>query len=257
MNNEQSTNQEFEIKLLCELHEGLERQGPGSSEMTIKALSFLDGLNKNAKVSDMGCGTGGQTIVLAQHINGNITGIDFFPEFISRFNDNVKELSLDERVSGIVGSMDELSFQKEELDLIWSEGAIDNIGFEKGLSYWNSFLKKNGYVVVTCPTWLTDERPAEIEKFWTEAGSVLDTIGNNIAVLQKTGYIPIATFTLPDKCWTDNYFIPREAAGKELLEKYPGNKTAESFVAEMQHEVELYLKYKEFYGYAFYIGKKR
>ena len=257
MNNEQSINQDFEIKLLCELHEGLERQGPGSSEMTIKALSFLDDLNKNAKVSDMGCGTGGQTLVLAQHINGHITGIDFFPEFISRFNDNVMELSLDERVSGIVGSMDELPFHKEELDLIWSEGAIDNIGFENGLCYWNSFLKKNGYVVVTCPTWLTDERPAEIEKFWTDAGSVLDTIGNNIAILQKTGYIPVAAFTLPDKCWTDNYFIPREAAGKVLLEKYPGNKTAESFIAGMQHEVELYLKYKEFYGYAFYIGKKR
>ena len=33
-------------------------------------------------------------------------------------------------------------YQKEEFDLIWSEGAIDNIGFEKGLNYWNGFLKK-------------------------------------------------------------------------------------------------------------------
>ena len=30
--------------------------------------------------------------------------------------------------------------------MIWSEGAIDNIGFEKGLSYWRGFLKKGGYV---------------------------------------------------------------------------------------------------------------
>ena len=71
---------------------------------------------------------------------------------------------------------DSLSFQKEEFDLIWSEGAIDNIGFEKGLTYWNGFLKKNGYVVVTCPSWFTRERPAEAEKFWADSGSGIDTI---------------------------------------------------------------------------------
>jgi methylase of polypeptide subunit release factors len=49
------------IDLIIETHVGLERQGPGSSEMTIKALSFLDDLNKISKVLDLGCGTGGQT----------------------------------------------------------------------------------------------------------------------------------------------------------------------------------------------------
>lgn len=33
---------------------------------------------------------------------------------------------------GIVGSTNRLTFQKQELDLIWSEGAIYNIGFERG-----------------------------------------------------------------------------------------------------------------------------
>jgi hypothetical protein len=42
-------------------------------------------------------------------------------------------LSLQDRVKGIVGSMENLSFQKEEFDLIWSEGAIAGIGFEKGI----------------------------------------------------------------------------------------------------------------------------
>ena len=63
---------------------------------------------------------------------------------------------------------------------IWSEGAIDNIGFEKGLNYWNRFLKKGGYIAVTCPSWLTDERHTEVEKFWADAGSRLDAIEYNI-----------------------------------------------------------------------------
>ena len=245
------------LDLIIEVHIGLERQGPGSPEMTIKALSFMDNFNKNSKVADLACGTGGQTMVLAQNITGNIIGVDRCSDFINIFNNNVKKLKLQERVNGIVGTMENLSFQKEEFDLIWSEGAIDSIGFEKGLKYWNGFLKKNGYVAVTCPSWFTDERPAEIEKFWVDAVQGLDTIGQNISIMQKAGYSLIAAFTLPEKCWTDNYFIPRQAAEKALLEKYPGNKTVEAYIADDKYEVELYSKYKQYYGYAFYIGRKK
>jgi len=244
------------MDLVIETHVGLERQGPGSPEMTIKALSFLDNLNKISRVADLACGTGGQTMVLAQNIIGNITGVDICPDFINVFNDNAKKLNLQERVKGIVGAMENLSFQKDEFDLIWSEGAIDSIGFEKGLTHWNGFLKKNGYIAVTCPSWLTDEHPAEIEKFWTAAGSGLDTIEHNISIMQKTGYSLVTTFTLPEKCWTDNYFIPRGAADKLLLIKYAENKTVESYIADNKNEIELYSKYNQYYGYVFYIGKK-
>jgi ubiquinone/menaquinone biosynthesis C-methylase UbiE len=245
------------LDLISETHAGLERQGPGSPEMTMKALSFIDNLDKISRVADLGCGTGGQTMILAQNIPGNIIGIDLFPEFINVFNENAQESSFQERVKGFVGSMEALSFQKEEFDLIWSEGAIDNIGFENGLNYWNGFLKTNGYIAVTSPSWLTDERPVEIEKFWVDAGSKgLDTIGHNISIMQKAGYIPVAVFVLPEKCWTDNYFVPREAAETALLKKHAGNKIVGSYIENDKYEVELYLKYKQYYGYVFYIGKK-
>jgi SAM-dependent methyltransferase len=244
------------MEFLCKTHIDLERQGPGSTEMTVKALSFLDNLNSISRAVDFGCGTGGQTMVLAQNITGNITGVDLFPEFIDVLNDNAKKLNLQERVNGIVGSMENISFQKEEFDLIWSEGAIDNIGFGKGLNYWNGFLKKSGYIAVTCSSWLCDERPAEIEKFWVDAGSGLDTIGHNISIMQKAGYSFVAAFTLPEKCWTENYFIPREKAEKALMEKYGGDKTIEAFIENNKYEVELFSKYKQYYGYVFYIGRK-
>jgi len=252
MENEQPTLDD----LGYESHMGLERQGIGSAEMTIRALSFLDNLNNISKVADLACGTGGQTMVLAQNITGNIIGVDIYPAFINVFNDNAKKLNLQNRVNGIVGSMENLSFQKEEFDLIWSEGAIDGIGFEKGLAHWIGFLKKNGYVAVTCPSWLTYERPSEIEKFWVDAGGSIDAIGSNISIMQKIGYSLVAAFVLPEKCWTDTYFIPREAADKALLEKYPGNETVKAYIEENKFEVELYSKYKQYYGYVFYIGKK-
>ena len=244
------------VDVLLETHIGLERQGPGSPEMTIKALSFMNNPDRILKAADLGCGTGGQTRILAQKITGRIIGVDRFPDFIKTFNDHAEKLNLQNRVTGIVGSMENLPFQEEEFDLIWSEGAIDSIGFETGLTHWNAFLKKDGYVAVTCPTWLTDEHPAEIEKFWTEAGSGLDTVGYNIEVMQKSGYSFVAAFTLPEKCWTDNYFRPREAAEEVFLQKYPGNGTVEDYVETSKYEAELYAKYKKHYGYVFYIGKK-
>jgi len=246
------------LDLIYETHIGLERQGPGSPEMTIKASSFLDHLDNTSRIADLGCGTGGQTMTLAQNIPGKITGVDLYPGFINVFNENAKKLNLQERVTGIVGAMENLSFPKEEFDLIWSEGAIDHIGFAKGLNYWHGFLKKGGYIAVTSASWFTAERPAEVEKFWFDAipETGIGTIGQNTSTLQNAGYVPIAVFTLPEKCWTDHYFIPREAAEKALLEKYPGNKTVESYIADEKYEVELYAKYKQYYGYTFYIGKK-
>ena len=248
----------MDIDVYCyETHARLERQGIGSPEMTIKALSFLDDLNKISQVADFACGTGGQTMILAQNIAGKITGVDIYPQFIDILNDKAKRLNLQERVKGIVGNIVELPFQKEKFDLIWSEGVIDTIGFEKGISYWKGFLKMNGYIAVTCPSWLTNEHPAEVKKFWGDAGIALDTVGHNISIMEKVGYSFIAAFALPENCWTENYFIPREEAEKKLSGKYTGDKKdLEDYVANNKHEAELFSRYKEHYGYIFYIGKK-
>ena len=41
-----------------------------------------------------------------------------------------------------------------------------------------------------------------------------------------------------------------------FLHQYPGNEAAAELVASLRHEEELYRRYKEFYGYVFYIAKK-
>jgi len=256
MENPQTSIHDFDLNLICEYFAGLERQGPGSPESTIKALSFIDNFSNELKIADLGCGTGGQTIVLAQNTTGNIIGVDRCPVFIDIFNSNAKKLNLQDRMKGIVCSMDNLPFQNGEFDLIWSEGAIANIGFEKGLNYWKDFLKKNGYIAVTYESWFTNERPTEIEKWWLDAVPEIGTIGQNILIMQKAGYVPVAAFTLPENCWIDNYFIPQKVRQEEFLRKYAGNKTVEDFIGFMRREAELYSKYKQNYGYVFYIGKK-
>lgn len=257
MSNENTTIHEFDFSLVCEYFSSLERQGPGSPEATIKALGFIENLNPTSCIADIGCGTGGQTMVLAQHAPGQITGVDLFPAFIDHFNTNVSKLGLQDKVTGIVGSMDNLSFEEDSLDLIWSEGAIYNIGFERGLNEWRRFLKTGGYIAVTEASWLTDERPMEIEQFWMNAYPEIDTISNCVAKMQKAGYESITTFILPEYCWVENFYVPQILAQETFLKKYSGNKTAEELIAYQRHEAHLYDTYKAHYGYVFYIGKKR
>lgn len=256
MSNENSSIHEFDFNLICEYFSAIERQGPGSPEVTIKALGFIENLTAESRIADLGCGTGGQTRVLAQNTPGKITGIDLFPAFIDLFNANAQKNGLNERIKGIVGSMDNLPFEEEELDLIWSEGAIYNIGFERGLKEWRRFLKKDGYIAVSEASWFTAERPAEIEYFWLDAYPGIDTIPAKVFQMQNAGYVPVATFILPENCWIENFYIPQAAAQEPFLSKHAGNKTAADLVANERREAELYSKYKAFYGYVFYIGKK-
>ena len=69
------------------------------------------------------------------------------------------------------------------------------------------------------------------------------------------GYQFIASFVLPEQCWTENYFIPREAAINRLLKKYAGNETMIEYETQCRYETELYAKYNQYYGYVFYIGR--
>ena len=246
----------FELDLLCEYFAAITRQGPGSPEVTERALGFVEGLSENSRIADLGCGTGGQTGELAARTPGRITGIDLFPAFIDRFNENMAARGVRDRVSGVVGSMDDLPFGAQSLDLIWSEGAIYNIGFERGIREWKRFLKPGGFLAVSDATWLTQFRPAEIEAFWNRAYPGIDTTSNRIRLIEQAGYTPMASFVLPESCWTEGFYVPQEEAQQRFLERHVGNPTAMELVENQRHEADLYCRYKAFYGYVFYILKR-
>jgi len=247
---------DFDFNLICEYFSMVDRQGPGSPYVTKLATSFIDNLTDDSKIVDLGCGTGTQTITLASEIKGQITALDLFPKFIDILNNKAKKQHLENRIKGIVGDMKNLLFKEESLDLIWSEGAIYNIGFEKGLNDWNKYLKKDGYIAVTEATWFTESRPKEINDFWVNAYPEIDTIPTKVSQMQKAGYIPIATFVLPEDTWIEHFFEPQKKAQKLFLEKYKNNPAVVEFVGYAKNELRLYNLYKEYYGYVFYIGKK-
>ena len=130
-----------DLDLIIDFHLDAKRQGPGSDKQTLKALRLI-GIEENApiKIADIGCGTGAQTMVLANNTTAQIVAVDLFSQFLDRLNTQVDAHDLNGRISTLNCSMDKLPFKKEEFDVIWAEGAIYNMGFKKGIK-WNS--KKN------------------------------------------------------------------------------------------------------------------
>ena len=53
MSNENKSIHEFDFSLICEYFSSVERQGPGSAETTIKALSFVEGLTDKSLIAEL------------------------------------------------------------------------------------------------------------------------------------------------------------------------------------------------------------
>lgn len=151
--------------------------------------------------------------------------------------------------------MDALPFSPGEFDVIWAEGSIYNIGFERGLREWRQYLKPGGIIAVTECSWLSGARLAS--KFISDYFPDIDSPSGKVRILEEAGYAPLAHFALPEHCWTENYFAHASARIPGFLEQYGYSEKA-LLLAEMQkNEIAHYEKYKAYYGYVFYIGQNR
>jgi ubiquinone/menaquinone biosynthesis C-methylase UbiE len=246
-----------ELELLVDLHQGAERQGPGSPATTLRAINYMNIENKkNLKITDIGCGTGAQTIVLAKNLEGQIVAVDLFPAFLEKLNSKSKLEGLDKKIITREMSMEALDFRDEEFDIIWSEGAIYNIGFEVGIKQWKKYLKPGGYLAVSEITWITHSRPNEIEEHWNNEYPEIDTASNKIRILEENGYTPVGYFILPEECWIDNYYNPIEERFDKFLNKHNNSDIAKKIVDAEKEEIKKYKKYKSYFSYGFYIAKR-
>ncbi|MEL7086376.1 MAG: methyltransferase domain-containing protein [Cyanobacteria bacterium J06597_1] len=245
------------LELLVDLHKHGDRQGPGGDSETNRAIT-LASLDESRwlKVADLGCGTGASTLCLANRLNADIVAVDFVPEFVDVLQSKVDASGLGRVVHPTVGSMEELEFSPNELDVIWSEGAIYNIGFESGVRYWRQFLKPNGVLAVSEITWLSDLRPDDIQSYWDAQYPEIETASAKIKVLEQAGYSPLGYFVLPERCWLDNYYHPLQGRFDAFLNRHSHNDEAQALVDAEIEEIAVFETFKLYFSYGFYIARK-
>ncbi|WP_455374099.1 methyltransferase domain-containing protein [Limibacillus halophilus] len=246
-----------ELELLVDLHRDAERQGPGGDEETRLSVS-LSGLStgEGLKIADIGCGTGAATRVLAEDLGASVTAVDFLPEFLAELSAAAEQAGLDGRIETLAASMDALPFEEQSLDAIWSEGAIYNMGFRKGVESWRRFLKPGGILAVSELTWLTDERPAELQQHWEKQYAEVDTASAKMRILEENGYSPIGYFALPERCWLDNYYRPMQQRFADFLARNAHSTAAQEIVSAEEFEIALYERYSAYVGYGYYVARR-
>jgi len=246
-----------DFTLLIDLHKSGQRQGPGSDADTERALG-LTNLDRAAplKIADIGCGTGASTLCLARLLNAQITAVDFLQDFLDLLEERASNAGLADSISTLCCSMDELPFEDDQFDVLWSEGAIYNIGFQKGVAAWRRFLKPGGVLVASEITWLTDTRPAELQSHWDTEYPEINVASAKIKVLEKNGYSPIGYFVLPESSWLDEYYRPLQSRFEDFLSRHGNSDEARAIIDAEKVEIDLYEKYKQHFSYGVYIAKK-
>ena len=250
------------LEILFEVHSNLPRAGPGSNESTDRAFKSLKNLPAKPSILDIGCGPGMQTIELAKLSGGQIEALDNHQPFLDQLNLNARKEGLSERIKTVNGDMFNLNYAKESFDIIWCEGAIFIIGFEKGLTEWRPLLVNNGYLVLTELSWLKKDAPEELKSFMNAMYAEIESskpksIDENIEIANNVGFNVLNSFILPEKDWWDNYYSLTEAKLPSLKAKYRDDPEALQLLAShFETEIDMYRKYSAYYGYVFYVLQK-
>ncbi|MDH5376623.1 MAG: class I SAM-dependent methyltransferase, partial [Candidatus Bathyarchaeota archaeon] len=184
---------------------------------TRKAFQMLPKLEK-PRILDIGCGSGVPTIELAKLSDGEIIGVDINQSLLDELNRKIEEEGFSSRVKTVKCSLFEMDFPDESFDIIWAEGSIWIIGFEKALKEWNRLLKPNGFLVVH------DE---------------IKTVSNKLKKIPSCGYELIDYFSLPEDAWWTEYYKPLEIRIEELRVKHENNSEALKTLKKYQNEVDM------------------
>jgi len=235
------------------LYEGLPRQGPGSDELTLRALGSCGAIPPSPRVLDLGCGSGRQTLVLARALRSRVLALDNHAPFLRELERRAAEASLGDLVETRCADMGAPGVATGAFDLIWSEGAIYILGFENGLRTWRPLLAPGGRLAVTECSWLGDDPPVEVREFWQAAYPMMGSIPANCERARRVGFEVLDAFPLPASAWWDDYYRPLLARVQQLEPEARDNEVLAGAIAEVHQEIELFERYGATYGYVFYV----
>ena len=157
------------------------------------------------------------------------------------------------RIPLCCASMTDLPFSVGTFDVVWSEGAIFIIGFAKGLTSWRRLLAPGGHMVVSDFCWLKENPPAELQEMFIDGSADVGDVAARRKTIAENGYQLLGDFVLPAAGWWDNYYVPLADCLERFRASHAADPEALDVAARSQHEIDLYRKYPEYFGYVFFL----
>jgi len=187
------------------------------------------------RILDIGCGSGVPTMELARLGQGEVIGIDIDQPALDKLTKKISEAGFSNRVQAVNCSILDMVFPDESFDIIWSEGSIFVIGFERGIREWKRFLKPNGFMVIH------DEKGNVDEK--------LERISN-------CGYKILGYFILSQDTWQAEYFAPLEKLVAKSQASHTDDLQALEELNQARRELEMFRKNPERNNSVYFVIQK-
>ena len=187
---------------------------------TRKAFRMLPKLDK-PRILDLGCGSGVPTMELARLSNGEIIGLDIDDALLDVLRSKIEKAGVSDRVKAIKCSIFDMEFPDNSFDIIWAEGSISVVGFERGLREWKRFLKPEGFMVIH------DEK---------------GNIEGKLKQISSCGYELLGYFILNEDVWWDEYCIPLEKLIVETRTRYADDPKVMEELQNAQREIDIFKK---------------
>jgi SAM-dependent methyltransferase len=242
-------------KIFFEVYEALPRQGPGNRASAEKALRLCRDLPPSPSVLDLGCGVGGQTLHLAELTAGSIVAIDRHAPWIERLRATIADCGLSQRVRALVGDMANPGQPAESFDLIWSEGALYNIGIESALRVCRELLRPGGCLAFTDAVWRKPNPPPEVKAGFDMDYPGMGRVEDVLAMIANNGFELLGHFTLPDEAWWDDFYRPMERRIESLRHRYAHDSEALAILDQLAQESVLHRRHSDYYAYEFFVAR--
>lgn len=242
--------------IFFEVYEHLPRQGPGDRASALRALSLCGDLPDRPAVLDLGCGVGGQTLFLAERTGGTILAMDRHAPSVARLEAAIAARGLSERVRAVVGDMAEPGLPAESVDLIWSEGALYNLGLDRALAVCADLLRPGGYLAFTDAIWRKDDPPAELKAGFEQDYPTMGRLEDDLARIHASGLELVGHFTLPDEAWWTDFYAPMERRIAQLRVIHAGDAEAQAILDQLAAEPVLHRSSGAWYAYEFFVLRR-
>jgi SAM-dependent methyltransferase len=228
----------------------MNKLSPGNDSLSLYVLRSLPE-HRFEVVVDAGCGAGRQTIVLASELGTSIHAVDSYQPFLNRLKQRAKKKGVDHLVRVHCMDMNNVPIVFPTIDLLWSEGAVYNIGFANALTTWAKAIKPNGFAVISELCWLREKIPDAVREFFRSGYPEMQSAPQNIAVAEGAGYKIFNIYTLPKEAWVKDYYDVLEPRAKSLVNH--SDVAVRDFAVETLKEIETFKISEDSYGYVFYV----
>lgn len=243
-------------QLFFEVFESLPRQGPGSRACTARALALCRDVPPSPRVLDLGCGVGAQTFDLAELTSGFVVAVDRHRPNVERLSATVAARELEHRVLPVLGDMARPGQRPESFDLVWSEGALYNVGLETALEVCRGLLRPGGHIAFTDAVWRVDDPPAAVRAGFDEEYPTMGTVPDALRAIELAGFALAGHFTVPDEAWWGDFYTPMLRRVEELRGELAGDAEALAALDGIAAEPEMHRRHSASYAYEFFVARK-